>query len=96
MRFKSVKHAEYEILKAIMATRVEGTFHETIEGIKMIGKMIGVPSNDKVAEQRFNKAASNIVKVISNMAEKRSKYLPEEHPEYGMDIREVRKIMRDE
>ena len=91
MRFKSVKHAEYEILKAIMATRVEGTFHESIEGIKMIG----VPSNDKVAEQRFNKAASNIVKVISNMAEKRSRYLPEEHPEYGMDIKEVRKIMRE-
>jgi hypothetical protein len=29
------------------------------------------------------------------MAEKRSRYLPEEHPEYGMDIKEVRKIMRE-
>ena len=44
MRFKSVKHAEYEILKAIMVTRAEGTF-------------------------------------------------PEEHPEYGMDIREVKSNM---
>ncbi len=91
MRFKSVKHAEYEILKALLVTEVEQTFHESVNEIKMIG----IPSNDKVAEQRFNKAASNITKVIFNMLEKRSKHLPEEHIEYELDIKEIKKLMKE-
>jgi len=92
MRFKSVKHAEYEILKALLVTKVEQTFHESVNEIKMIG----IPNGDKVAEQRFNKAASNITKVIFNMLEKRSKYIPEEHIEYGLDIKKIKKIVKGE
>ena len=76
MRFGSVKHAEYEILKTIFKN--EEYLREVQEK--------GVPEGDEKAEERFHKAALNIGDTFKNKMESRRKYLPKNHPEYTGDI----------
>lgn len=80
MRFASVKHAEYEILRALAECGLDPDkpFSEALRDIKMEG----VPPGDKVAEKRFHKAALNIGNTFKNKMESRRKYLPKRHPAY--------------
>tara|TARA_Y100001937_G_scaffold100666_1_gene137886 strand:+ start:505 stop:732 length:228 start_codon:yes stop_codon:yes gene_type:complete len=72
MRFASVKHAEYEILKTIFKN--EEYLREVQEK--------GVPEGDEYAEKRLQKAALNIAKTFKNKMESRRKYLPPTHSDY--------------
>mgnify|MGYP001162511390 CR=1 FL=1 len=84
MRFGSVKHAEFEIIKAISECgyNPDRQFSVTLREIKEKG----VPEGDKVAEKRFHKAALNIGNTFKNKMESRRKYLPKNHPEYTGDV----------
>jgi hypothetical protein len=81
MRAASVKHAEYEILKAILTTPMKDydLNHHTLCGNSL----------DGVATKRFSTAVRNIRKVLANMGEKRMKYLPDEHEDYGDTFKEI-------
>lgn len=80
MRFASVKHAEYEILKALSSCGFNPNkqFSESLLEIKQNG----VPEGDEVAEKRFHKAALNIGNTFKNKMESRRKYLPPTHSAY--------------
>ena len=79
IRFKSVKHAEYEILLALRSNKNDLPFSVAIDNVWSRG----IPDGDSVAETRFRKAASNISTILRNMQLKRASSLPEEHPDYG-------------
>lgn len=81
MRAASVKHAEYEILKSILTTPMEDydlNHRSLCGGLK-----------DKVATKRFATAVHNIRTVLANMGEKRMKYLPDDHEDYGDTFKEI-------
>ena len=81
MRAASIKHAEYEILKAILTTPMEDydlNHRSLCGGLK-----------DKVATKRFATAVHNIRAVLSNMGESRIKHLPSDHEDYGDTFKEI-------
>lgn len=82
MRFKNVKHAEYEILKHLK-TKESYPLSDVMEkGIPGYYKVDGVNHRtDKLALTRFKKACANINAVLDNMIEKREKYVPTEEDE---------------
>ena len=75
MRAKSVVHVEYEVFKSILDSEI---IAETIEDIK--GEL--VPSNDKVAEKRFEDGVKSASQYILNLLERRKHRLPEEHTDF--------------
>lgn len=79
MRFKNVKHAEYEILKHLR-TKGTVTLQDVMEkGIPGYYACDGVTNRtDNLALKRFKQACTNIDGVLQNMIDKRKKYIPEE------------------
>ena len=69
MRAKSVTHVEYELIKYIMETNNVKTVYD---------KMV----TDEVTKKRFNTAAKNVAKLITNLADRRKHKLPEDHVDY--------------
>ena len=68
MRAKSQKHAEYEIVGAIL---VQFSFAEIFERLG--------PKEDSVAYNRVTKAAKKLRDEFDRKREKLRKYLPEDH-----------------
>jgi len=71
MRAKSQKHAEYEIVGAIL---VQFSFAEIFERLG--------PKGDPVAYDRVTKAARKLRDEFDRKREKLRKYLPEDHVDY--------------
>jgi len=71
MRAKSQKHAEYEIVGAIL---VQFSFAEIFERLG--------PKEDSVAYDRVTKAARKLRDEFDRKREKLRKYLPEDHVDY--------------
>ena len=91
---KSVKHAEYEILKILLYDGWRPIDHIHLDRLycKLVPEL---PSNhrdaaktvkfgyrDKHAAKRFDTACKNIGTVIRTMLSKRVKHLPEAHEDY--------------
>ena len=74
-RIRTVSHGEYEVLNAILDSL---TVAETLERLKFDM----VPTNDEVAEKRFNASVVSIGTFLSNMMERRTHRLPSNHPQY--------------
>ena len=85
MRFKNVKHAEYEILRAILHNPNNENFIVSIEKVREKG----IPKGDIVAEKRFKKAAANIISIIRNIQGSRLSSLPEGHMDYGLTLEQM-------
>ena len=85
MRFKNVKHAEYEILRAILHNPNNENFIVSIEKVREKG----IPKGDTVAEKRFKKAAANIISIIRNLQGSRLSSLPEGHMDYGLTLEQM-------
>ena len=85
MRFKNVKHAEYEILKAIIHNPNSENFIVSIHKVREKG----IPKGDDVAEKRFNKAAANIISIMRNLQGSRLSSLPEGHMDFGLSLKEM-------
>jgi len=86
VRAASIKHAEYEILKSILITdfdKLDVDFYSLCGG-DPFGDGKG-NYKDAHARKRFAKAVCNIREMILKMAQKRIKYLPEEHEDYDAD-----------
>ena len=71
MRAKSQKHAEYEIVGAIL---VQFSFAEIFERLG--------PKGDPVAYNRVTQAAKKLRDEFDRKREKLRKYLPEDHVDY--------------
>jgi len=74
-RIRTVTHGEYEVLNAILDSL---TVAETLERLKFDM----VPTNDEVAEKRFNASVVSVGTFLSNMMERRTHRLPSNHPQY--------------
>ena len=85
MRFKNVKHAEYEIIRAILHNPNNENFIVSIHKVREKG----IPEGDDVAEKRFNKAAANIISIMRNLQGSRLSSLPEGHMDYGLTIKQM-------
>ena len=85
MRFKNVKHAEYEILRAIISNPNNQHFIISINELREKG----IPQGDDVAEKRFTNAAANIIKVLRNMQGSRLSSLPKGHRDYGKELKDI-------
>tara|TARA_R110000850_G_C9951784_1_gene463714 strand:+ start:1681 stop:1962 length:282 start_codon:yes stop_codon:yes gene_type:complete len=85
MRFKNVKHAEYEIINAILRNPNSDNFNVSIHRVRERG----IPEGDVVAEKRFTSAAANIIKVLRNMQGSRLSSLPEGHADYGLELKDL-------
>jgi len=71
-RFRNIKHAEYELLDALLADpRIREVIHDRLRR--------GVPPRDEVARARANKALENISAVVRGMRDNRVKNLPDHH-----------------
>jgi len=91
---KSVKHAEYEILKILLYDGWRPIDHihldrlycalvpELQKGHRDAGKTKQFGYRDKHAAKRFDTACKNIGTVMRTMLSKRVKHLPEEHEDY--------------
>jgi hypothetical protein len=69
MRAKTIPHAEYEILRVIL---------RDID----LERLRDAMSKDEVSTERFEKAATNVAKLVSNLADRRRHRLPEDHHRY--------------
>ncbi len=66
---KTVIHAEYEILKAVIdRVPLDEVHHFMVR--------------DEASATRFKKAANNVATLINNLAERRKHRLPFDHPDY--------------
>ena len=72
MRYQTIPHVEYEILQHILDDIDISIVKET---------MVVAPRKNK-AEERFDKGAKKLTKLLVNMMERRRHLLPEEHPDY--------------
>ena len=72
MRCQTIPHVEYEILQHILDDIDISIVKET---------MVVAPRKNK-AEERFDKGAKKLMKLLVNMMERRRHLLPEEHPDY--------------
>ena len=72
IRCKNHAHVEYEILQHILDDIDISIVKET---------MVVAPRKNK-AEERFDKGAKKLMKLLVNMMERRRHLLPEEHPDY--------------
>tara|TARA_Y100000996_G_scaffold390430_1_gene351634 strand:+ start:10162 stop:10398 length:237 start_codon:yes stop_codon:yes gene_type:complete len=75
LRAKTQVHVEYEVFKAILDS-------EAIGEIIIDLKMELVPQGDKVAEKRFNEGVKSASGYISNLMERRTHRLPENHSDF--------------
>jgi len=75
MRAKTKVHVEYEVFKAILDSEVIGDLIVDL-------KMDLVPTNDKVAEKRFNEGVKSASSYIHNLLERRRHRLPDKHEDY--------------
>ena len=66
---KTVIHAEYEILKAVIENVPLDEVHERLV-------------KDDASATRFEKAANNVATLISNLAVRRQHRLPFDHPDF--------------
>lgn len=74
-RAKSIHHAEYSVLQ------------QMLDGIDLNQlKQRMVPDGDKVAEDRFNKGAEKVCKLIENLSDRRRHKLPQDHPHYKAKV----------
>ena len=71
-RFRNIRHAEYEILDALLG-------HELIREAIHARLLTGVPRGDEVARGRANRALENLSAVFRGMKENRVKNLPDYH-----------------
>jgi hypothetical protein len=79
MRFKNVKHAEYEILKHLRTKSTYPLSDVMENGIPGYYECDGITHRtDKLALKRFKEACEKIDGVLLNMISKRVKYVPEE------------------
>lgn len=69
MRAKTVPHVEYEILKHII---------ENIDILEVKERMV----NDEHSATRFDKGATNVARLIQNLADRRTHRLPKNHVDY--------------
>ena len=69
MRAKTVPHVEYEILKHIIAE---------LDILAVKEKMV----TDEHSATRFEKGATNVAKLIQNLADRRTHRLPKDHLDY--------------
>ena len=68
---KTVIHAEYEILKAVIdRVPLDEVHHFMVR--------------DSASATRFEKAANNVATLINNLAERRKHRLPFDHPDYKL------------
>ena len=89
---KSVKHAEYEILKVLLYDGWRPIDHIHLDRLycKLVPEVRngnGIKTSrfgwrDKHAAKRFDTACKNIGTVMRTMLSKRVKHLPEEHEDY--------------
>jgi len=77
MRAKSQKHAEYEIVEAILHQFNFAEVFTKLGGVKRGG----VP-DDPVAWDRVTKACGKLRRELERKQEKLRKYLPEDHLDY--------------
>ena len=71
-RFRNIRHAEYEILTALMIDEVlRQRTHDLLRR--------GVPTGDSVALDRANKALANLSGIFNGMRANRVKNLPDYH-----------------
>lgn len=70
-RAKTVIHAEYEIIKHIIANLDISDVKERL-----------CPDGDEHALTRFDKGAENVANLIQNLADRRTHRLPKEHVDY--------------
>ena len=103
-RPRSIKEVEYEILKYVMFARF-GTFDGLTDLFISLGATVNEErrmvrpkkAKDKPLQKRIFTARKNMSKVIGNMIDKRIKYLPEEHIDFGVEsYKELRTTPRDE
>jgi len=71
-RYRNIRHAEYEILTALM---IDEVLRERTHAILRAG----VPKGDSVALERANKALANLSVVFNGMRANRVKNLPDWH-----------------
>lgn len=69
MRAKTIPQAEYEILRVILRDIDLERLREAM-------------AKDDVSAERFDKAAVNVARLVSNLAERRRHRLPEDHHRY--------------
>lgn len=79
MRAKTQTHVEYEVFKAILDSDFIGEILEDV-------KMDLVPSNDSVAEKRFEEGVKSAASFIHNLMERRKHRLPNNHPDYHRKV----------
>jgi hypothetical protein len=75
MRAKTQVHVEYEVFNAILDS-------EAIGELILDLKQELVPQGDKVAEKRFNEGVKSASGFISNLLERRTHRLPEDHKDF--------------
>ena len=68
-RAQTVVHVEYEVLDWILHNIDVAELHE-------------VMVTDDVSEKRFKQGATNVTKLISNLAQRRTHKLPKTHADY--------------
>ena len=71
-RFRNIRHAEYEILTALM-------IDEVLRERTHVLLRRGVPTGDSVALDRANKALANLSGIFNGMRANRVKNLPDYH-----------------
>lgn len=71
MRAKTIPHVEYEVLNWIL---------DNIEVDDLERQM--VPSDDKIAQDRFDKGVASVSNLINNMIQRRLHKIPDDHPDF--------------
>ena len=79
MRAKTKIQVEYEVFKAILDSE---HIAEVVEDVKM--EM--VPSNDEIAQKRFEEGVKSAAQLIANLMQRRIHRLPENHPDYEAKV----------
>jgi hypothetical protein len=74
-RAKSIHHAEYAVLQQLL---------DGVDLHQLKKRM--VPDGDNVAEDRFNKGAEKVCKLIENLSDRRRHKLPQDHPHYKAKV----------
>ena len=77
MRAKSQKHAEYEIVGAMLYQFTYGPVFKELGGVTRDGI-----ADDPIAYNRVSKACKKLKNEIVRKQEKLRKYLPEDHVDY--------------
>ena len=71
MRAKTIPHVAYEVLNWIL---------DNIEVDDLERQM--VPTDDKIAQDRFDKGVASVSNLINNMIQRRLHKIPDDHPDF--------------